>query len=259
MKLRTVLALIQTVLALVRLLAMPMNVAAKPTLDAARRQLPRPPRRPPPNRIPPGGGLDDEAQACASDGIPLTALVPINNPVYTASAHPSFLFYLPDSPEVVDYVEFILLNADEKERIYRTRFNPSQPGFVSVSLPKDTHSLEVGENYHWYLNLHCQNIPDIPSVNGWVQRVERSEADEGPAMILEDSNRTHAGIPKVWYDAIAQTATTLSTANPSRDQALENWQRWLSAIGLEQIAELPLDEHQSNYLFHLQVIPSATN
>ncbi|MEL6158600.1 MAG: DUF928 domain-containing protein [Cyanobacteria bacterium J06627_32] len=213
----------------------------------AKRSRPRPPRRLPPNRVQPGGGLDEAVQACDRTSSPLTALVPVSNPVYTASAHPTFLFHLPDSPEAVDYAEFILLSADEKEQIYATRFSFARAGIAYISVPAEArYALEPGQAYHWYLNLHCQTTEAVPSVNGWVQRVEDTLpiAHSSPAQ-PSVADPEGALLPERWYDAIAQTAAVLSTNASagnlaSSSEAEADWQSWLSAVGLEHLIDVPI-------------------
>lgn len=258
MKVRPAVVLVHAIVAIVGVSARPALTTVQPTLEASRPKvnLPPPPRRLPPNRVQPGGGLDEDAQSCTDSSTPLTAIAPISNPVYTASAHPSFLFYLPDSPEAVDYVEFNLMSEDEKERIHRVRFRPTQYGIVNISVPSTARSLVVGEAYHWYLNLYCNNISSIPSVDGWVQRIGDDEAVE---MTPVDADGIHADIPMIWYDAIAQVATALATDTTPSVQVVENWQSWLSAVGLEGIANLPLGDSQSSGQFNLQLIQSDTD
>ncbi|MEL6351097.1 MAG: DUF928 domain-containing protein [Cyanobacteria bacterium J06627_28] len=208
-------------------------------------ERPRPPRRLPPNRVQPGGGLDEAVQACEYGNAPLTALVPLSNPVYTASAYPTFLFHFPDEPEAIAYAEFILLSADEKEQIYTTRFTPTQSGIIHLSIPTEAaYSLDVGGSYHWYLNLHCQTTVGIPSVNGWVQRIA---APEESSTMLTDTD-----LPEIWYDAIARTAAALATDNTPDPQVRASWQNWLSAVGLDHIADLPLSNLQLNNQSNVQ-------
>jgi hypothetical protein len=208
------------------------------------RRPPRPPRRLPPNQVQPGGGLDASVQSCDPNSSALTALVPVANPVFTASAHPTFLFYLPDAPEQVEYAEFMLLGADEKEEIYATRFVPTSAGVVSLSLPEDSaYALEVDQAYHWYFNLHCKTAKtddeSTPAVNGWVQRLDDAESGDG---------LTETGVPEVWYDAIAQVAETLAagpmpqnpTAQSQFSQSQLLWENWLSAVGLDEVVNAPV-------------------
>jgi hypothetical protein len=237
-----------------------------PSQTVSRR--PRPPRRLPPNQVQPGGGLEAAVQSCApasnaaAPSPSLTALVPVENPVFTASAHPTFLFYLPDAPEQVEYAEFMLLSADEKEEIYATRFVPTSAGVVSLSLPEDSaYALEVDQAYHWYFNLHCKTAKTdekgTPAVNGWVQRVEPAESVESvesielvqPAdSVNEAGGVSEASVPEVWYDAIAQVAETLAagpmpqnpTAQSQFSQSQQLWENWLSAVGLDEVVHAPV-------------------
>ena len=245
-------------------------------------QRPRAPRRFPPNRVRPGGGLDSIAQSCAPTNPPLTALVPEENPVYTTAAHPTFLFHLPDSPESIRYIEFIVLSADEKEQIYAAQLTPTESGIVAISMPSSSsRSLEIDQTYHWYLNVHCQNIADVPSVNGWVQRLsplavnartntlaemptdeltnEPTEAPVGEAASQPSEALPTRTRPLIWYDAIAQVAAERAAENSSQvttqaatqtatqtaTQANRQWQTWLTAIGLGDIVDIPLVEAPS--------------
>jgi hypothetical protein len=180
------------------------------------------------------------ARACEAAETPVTALVPVDNPVYTASAQPTFLFYLPDAPTAVNYAEFVLLSADEKQQIYSAQFVPTRPGIVSVSLPAEV-TLEAEQAYHWYLNVHCQTTAAVPAVDGWVQRLAEPTAPELSAPEPSDSS-----LPAVWYDAIATTAATLAapTGQPLdpqvQAQTQAQWERWLTAAGLAEVANAPL-------------------
>jgi Domain of Unknown Function (DUF928) len=230
----------------------------RPTSQTVSRR-PRPPRRLPPNQVQPGGGLEAALQSCASpsnSSTPspsLTALVPVENPVFTASAHPTFLFYLPDAPEQVEYAEFMLLSADEKEEIYATRFVPTSAGVVSLSLPEDSaYALEVDQAYHWYFNLHCKTAKtheeSTPAVNGWVQRVEAAESVEPADSVNEAGGVSEVSVPELWYDAIAQVAETLAagpmpqnpTAQSQFSQSQRLWENWLSAVGLDEVVNAPV-------------------
>ena len=211
------------------------TVTETATTRRSRRRIlrPDPPRRQrPPNQVQPGGGLDVAAQACVPGPVPLTALVPVENPVLTMRDYPTFLFYLPDAPEAVDYVEFILLSADEKEEIHSVQFSPTAPGIVSVTLPAEPDkALEPGEAYHWYLNLHCETTVGIPSVNGWVERVEQSPLEE---------DAMDSALPEVWYDAIAQMAATLQRSPTPDNNALSEWSELLTAAGLDELIGIPV-------------------
>lgn len=188
-------------------------------------RMPAPPNRLPPNRVQPGGGLSVAATSCEAER-PLTALVPVENPVFTESGAPSFLFYFPDDPAVVDYAEFVLLSADEKEQIYSERFVPDAPGIASVSLPAGSEMLAVDEAYHWYLNVHCVDAT-VLTVDGWAQRMASANGVE-----------SEGALPVVWYDAIAAAGEEMAMAGSG--EVRQQWERWLTAAGLEALVDEPV-------------------
>jgi hypothetical protein len=71
--------------------------------------LPKPPRTPPDNQRTPGGGLNPSNPSCKTTSKPLTALIPVKNPVLTTREHPTFLFYVPYASDEVRFGEFSLL------------------------------------------------------------------------------------------------------------------------------------------------------
>jgi hypothetical protein len=125
---------------------------------------PPPPKTPPPdNQRTPGGALgglpNSSNPSCKSTSKPLTALIPVKNPVLTTREHPTFLFYVPYASDEVRVGEFsLLVGPEEKTRLYKTRFTlPQTPGIVSITLPSaPEYALEEGQYYHWYFKLYCQ-------------------------------------------------------------------------------------------------------
>ncbi|MEM9905278.1 MAG: DUF928 domain-containing protein [Cyanobacteria bacterium P01_D01_bin.44] len=195
---------------------------------------PSPPRRLPPNRVQPGGGLDADQQACSNTTEALTALVPVDNPVMTERPHPSFWFYIPDSPDLIQSGEFILLSADEKTQIYNTQVALANgPGLVRVQMPAElTSGLTEDTYYHWYFNVTCQ-APDgegaVLSVNGWIYRsadgVELAQPDNNPVAY--------------WYDTLDQIALRLSEA-PQNSSAQQAWADLLTAGELGELIDKPI-------------------
>ncbi|MEN8443437.1 MAG: DUF928 domain-containing protein [Cyanobacteria bacterium J06555_13] len=236
------LMLVATVLSAVSLSAQATSPSGQMTaftaterkINRSRPRRPPPPRQLPLNRVRPGGGLELFAQACDPAQPPLTALVPEANPVYTAAAHPTFFFHMSDAPTDVARAKFVLLSSDERAEIYSAQFVPSRVGIVSVSLPpEDSTALVEGEVYRWYFTVYCQNTDSVLGVNGWVERTTASApAEEVP---------TEAGLPIIWYDAIARTAEALASGDRSNGSlSQQQWADWLSAVGLGDIASVPL-------------------
>ena len=220
-------------LGLANLLSYPCLAQIQPPVYLSQNR-PTPPRTPPPNQTKPGGGLNP-SHPCSDTQSQLRALVPVENPVLTASEHPTFLFYVPYTPESVSYGEFSLLVwPGEKERIYKTRFAlPQTPGIVSVKLPESPeYTLETDRSYHWYFKLYCEGNtsaqPDL-QVNGWVKRVP---------LTPERAGQIEAASPEVWYDSLANVAENLRTS--PENAALQNdWERLLELIDAGGLAEEP--------------------
>ncbi|MEM8805652.1 MAG: DUF928 domain-containing protein [Cyanobacteria bacterium P01_G01_bin.38] len=205
-----------------------------PSQAPQRVMRPSPPRRLPPNRVQPGGGLDADQQACSNTTEALTALVPVDNPVMTALPHPSFWFYIPDSPDLIQSGEFILLSADEKTQMYNTQVALANgPGLIRVPMPAELASgLSQDTYYHWYFNVTCQ-APDgegaVLSVNGWIYRsadgVDPAPPDNNPV--------AH------WYDTLDQAALRLSEA-PQDSSAQQAWADLLTAGELGELIDKPI-------------------
>ena len=202
---------------------------------ANERRPPAPPNTPPPNGTRPGGGLspDETPHSILNDG--LRALIPVENPVLTTAAYPTFLFYVPEGSESVQYGEFsLLLWPNEEIRHYRTRFRLSESrGIDSVTIPEiPTYALAENQTYRWYFQLadDAEEIisPDF-TLHGSVQRV---------ALTPERAQQIQAGSPEIWYDALSTTAEQLQ-ASPQDSQLQAQWQRLLTFIDAEEIGGAP--------------------
>lgn len=193
---------------------------------------PTPPKRIPPNKVKPGGGLNLSHQACSEDNSSLTALVPIENPVLTTQSNPSFLFYIPDESAAIDYGEFSLFTTEEKTRIYSAKVDlKNTPGIVKIDLPSSPeYALETEQPYHWYFKVYCHNKSDSPvvlDVDGWIERVPLTS---NRAMQIETAST------EVWYDAIAITAQDLITT-PDDAEARDRWVKLLEFIDRSHLAD----------------------
>jgi hypothetical protein len=172
---------------------------------------------------------------------PLTALSPESNLGFTVAAYPKFFFYIPQTS--AKQVKFTLLKAD-KHKIYQSTFGiPSTPGIVSLSLPADKTlpPLEVGTDYHWYLQPICPE-PDlgVNYVDGWIQRVEsRSIPTSQLEQIPSSGQASRGGKSILWFDALAALAEKRQ-AHPGDLAIASEWANLLRSEGLDKIAQKPL-------------------
>ena len=196
---------------------------------------PPPPRRIPPNKVKPGGGLDLYYSSCNEANESLVALIPVENPVLTTKAYPSFLFYVPDAPSQISHGEFSILSADEKERIYQTSIDfESTPGIIKIDLPSDSqYSIQEDRIYHWYLKVYCKNFQETNKtldVDGWIKRV---------SLTRDLESKIATGSPDIWYDAIALTAEDLTTS-PQNLTVRDRWSKLLRHINREHLTNVTL-------------------
>ena len=195
---------------------------------------PPPPKRIPPNKVKPGGGLDSGLSACSQQQKSLIALVPVDNPVLSTQSHPSFLFYIPDTASAVSHSEFSLFTADEKTRIYSTTVDLSQtPMIVKIDLPNsEEYALETEELYHWYFKVYCKKSSSqaYVDVDGWIKRVNSTSLTE---------QQIQAASPEVWYDSIAKVAEQ-TIAEPQNSKARDRLLKLLQHIEQEHLIDVDI-------------------
>ncbi|MEO0949410.1 MAG: DUF928 domain-containing protein [Cyanobacteria bacterium J06641_5] len=191
---------------------------------------PTPPRTPPPNKTRPGGGLNPARHACDRLDNSLRALVPVENPVFTASTHPTFLFYVPYTASEIQYGQFSILTwPDETQRIGKIDFTlpPETPGIVSVTLPKNPEfALQEDRYYHWYFQLFCPGNESLQAdleVNGWVLRTSTQS---------KSALQSEPIAAEIWYDMLAELALQLQ-ASPQDEALNATWNALMQRIGLE--------------------------
>lgn len=220
------------------------------TRSTTNRRPPAPPNTPPPNSTRPGGGLNPDETPCRILNDGLRALIPVDNPVLTTSAYPTFLFYVPAGSEAVQYGEFsLLLWPDEEIRQYTTRFRlPESRGIVTLTIPElPAYALAENQTYRWYFQLYHaaeetisidSSLPDF-TLKGSVQRVP---------LTPERTQQLQAGSPEIWYDTLSNVATRLQTS-PQSSQLRTQWHTLLALIDAEAVSEagfagpvLPLED-----------------
>ena len=148
----------------------------------------------------------------ANSSARLTALVPFSHVGQTISGHPTFTWFVPDSPP--SPLQFWLLTRTG-ELLYRTEIQ-SQPGIMSISLPSNLPQLSIGQSYQWQVALVCD--PNELSSN-LVAAAEIQVVQ--PAASLQ-SQLAAAQTPQqridlyaesgLWYDALAEARKASETS-----------------------------------------------
>lgn len=133
----------------------------------------------------------------------------------TASTHPTFTWYLPETTDSFPVI-FRLLAPNESGRLERihTETLAYTPGFVTYQLPKNLPALTSGKEYQWQVVVECN--PNYPS-RALVQRLS-FEVVAPPAELAQTASVTTTataqatayGQAGIWYEAIAAVAQATS-------------------------------------------------
>lgn len=170
---------------------------------------------------------------------PLTALVPANEVALTVAKHPTFFFYVPQTPT---QAEFVLWD-ENNDVFYKSTFTVTgSPGIVSLNLPADRPPLEVGKEYHWKFSmiLNPQKRSIDLAVEGWTQRIEPSQT-----LVNELEKATPQAAPAIYAAAGIWHETLTSLAELRRSSAndsmlVNDWAALLESIEIDEIAQEPL-------------------
>lgn len=98
-------------------------------------------------------------------------LQPGTNVELTTEERPTFSMYVPET--TARYASFSLENS-ARNQVYQTKvFLPRKGGVININMPLREEALEVGENYRWFLEIHCAPgfNPDNPIVDGGMLRI----------------------------------------------------------------------------------------
>ncbi|MCP2729841.1 DUF928 domain-containing protein [Limnofasciculus baicalensis] len=102
-----------------------------------------------------GGAGQRGPISCLKDGIPLTAVTPINNGVKTLLPNPTLYVYVPETR--ASSAEFIVVD-NNGDPVYSTTLAlKNTPGIVSLNLP-DKVTLTPGKEYTWHFAVVCNPI-----------------------------------------------------------------------------------------------------
>lgn len=173
----------------------------------------------------------------------ITALMPDfslgKGVVLTVSERPEFLFYLLEHEKQM--AEVVLKDENEKD-IYRQNLSISgKSGIISITLPQNVATLEIGKNYHWYFSVICnpRNRKKDVFVDGLIQRIQAPSTLTSQLQGATERDRVklyaEAGI---WYEAVA-TLAELRRKNPNDSTLADDWKRLLESAKIKDVGEVP--------------------
>ncbi len=172
--------------------------------------------------------------------VPLTPILPAIEQRLTVASHPTFFINLPltSAKQVFFRIE------DHNQDYEYTTILPitGKEGIIRVTLPPDAPPLEIKEEYQWFLAIMCQGRlkPDSPMVQGSVTRVPTtiasSEQFTTMTQLQQAETYAQAGI---WYETLSLLAQ-LREQKPQDSNLLSIWEKVLTSVGLENLAEAEL-------------------
>lgn len=202
---------------------------------------------------PPGGRRYGGARrgSCPDVKTPLTALVPSTEQPpsvtnvwgFTTEEHPQLWFYLPYTKSSGYPAEFVLLDDETKDSVYKTAIAlPSKAGIIKVPIPENVPSLQVGKQYRWFFNVYCdlqkQSTPIY--VEGVINRKNLSQNLVKQLQKAQPVQKVNIYANNgFWYDALT-TLGELRQTNPQNHTLQTQWRDLLAAIGLGELAIQPL-------------------
>jgi hypothetical protein len=160
----------------------------------------------------------------------------------TTVEHPTFFFYIPESPQNKRKLKFVLQEADDTttEPLHETTFTPGKKGIVSVSIPKDQPPLKIGKEYTWILIYPFDPHVFPKTINGKIRRVQ----DE---TIADQIQQTTQPLDQVliytmhgfWENSLSILAN-LRRQYPDDPDVQQSWTDFLKSVGLDAVANEPL-------------------
>ncbi|HEY9769485.1 MAG TPA: DUF928 domain-containing protein [Coleofasciculaceae cyanobacterium] len=164
----------------------------------------------------------------------------------TLEEYPTFWIYVPQLAESSLQGEFILQDEQDID-IYRAFLNlPSKSGILNIKLPpQPSHSLKVGQKYHWYVKIFCGDKKEESGytfVDAWIERVvitpeleeQLSTKNADRYQILIDNN--------IWYDAIDNLAQVQHNSTKK-----DRWNQLLSDLGLSDLIDRRILNIRANF------------
>lgn len=198
---------------------------------------PKPPETGTPKGDPTPAGTRPERN-CPDTPKPLTALLANNGSDFTVSEYPTFLFYIPYSPQQIDYMEFLLQDAQQNRTVYHKAVKlTDKAGIIKISLPVNPeYALKVNENYRWHFNLKLNCADSYLVVQGWIRRVPITSLLENQLELVPSQKYLAYQEEDIWYDAIANLAE-LHFANPDNQKLSLAWTKLMESFKLPWVSE----------------------
>ena len=125
----------------------------------------------------------------------ITALVPEKEQSLTSQSHPTFFAYV--SPLNGDKSATFIVRDNTEDYYHSQQLNiPASGGIIKMTLDEDAPSLEIGQDYTWFLRIQCSDNlkPEDPLITASIIRVNEIIPDMDKKDLVSSSH--------VWYDSL---------------------------------------------------------
>lgn len=194
----------------------------------------------PPDRkgTPPASNQTGSRGICPKTEIPLLAMGGTSGYTQTISEFPTFWFYIPYTSDRISQGELELQDENAKTIDRISIALPTTPKIISIRL---TQPLELNRPYRWYLAVNCSfdRFTSEGYVTGTIERILLpAEVERQVTIARSPLDRLQIYAQNgIWYDTLNELAQLYLT----EPTLAETWKDFLKNVGLENIADVPLD------------------
>lgn len=140
--------------------------------------------------------------------LPLTTLAPQKHIGQTVSTHPTFAWFVPNSPEFKMVFSLYAYSANGTIKMVKQIDLKTSPGIMKLTLPKDSVGLTFGKRYVWQVAVLCnENYPSNDLVTRAEIEVVQLTNDVKMSLYAVKDPLQRADLyakAGLWYDALAE-------------------------------------------------------
>ncbi|MDH6059581.1 DUF928 domain-containing protein [Chrysosporum bergii ANA360D] len=161
----------------------------------------------------------------------------------TTSQHPTFLFYVPETAQPIQGLEFVLREEESIETVYRKTFKPvQQGGIVSITIPSDEPSLKAGKKYIWGFSMICDFLNRDQDLyeEGQIELIENENLSSQIQQTTQPLDKAMLYAAAGLWENTLSVLVNLRRDRPNDSQVEKYWQDLLKSVDLKEVAQEPL-------------------
>lgn len=171
------------------------------------------------------------------------ALIPTDNEAQTVSPHPTFFFYVPETAQPLQGLEFVLWDDENDKTLYKkTIKSVTQGGIVSINIPTDQPSLEPDKRYTWGFSMVCDfaNRDQDLYLDGTINLVTNDNLSSQIEQTTQPLEQVVLYATAGLWENTVRILANLRRQNPEDSQINKYWVDLLTSVDLQAVAQEPL-------------------